>query len=168
MNEIATTLLSAAIGGLIGGGALAGLVWQAMENRLRGTFATREGLQGRDGERLWASRADVQAIGDMVRDRATREDLAAMRSYVDGRLDRKRRDLDTQSSLIVSMDDRLGVVETRVERLDERQTQQWSRISDQMAATARMNESTAQRLEQMGSQLQDLALRMERIQRSGN
>lgn len=51
MNEIATSAIGAVIGGLIGGGAIVGLFWNALENRLRRTFSTTK---------------DVDALGSRV------------------------------------------------------------------------------------------------------
>lgn len=135
MSELATVLLSAAVGGLVGGGALMGLIWHALENRLRGTFVLRD-----------ESRAATERVHD--------------------RLDRKRKEIERAVGMVVSMDDRIGVVEGKVERMDERQSQHWERISEQLTRTAAMNDSTSRRLEQMGEQLRDLAIRLERIKRA--
>lgn len=98
-----------------------------------------------------------------------REEAESSLKRVHRRIDENCNRSEGTVRLVASMDDRVGVLESRAERIEERQAQHFERISEQLAATARMNDQTAQRLETMGGQLQEMALRLERIyhQRGG-
>lgn len=117
----------------------------AMDERNRRKFSSREDVNGMR-ERL---EKDIHAVGVKLT-----EGLA-----------RKRALIERNAGLFVQLDDRVGHLEQTTSLLEERQTQQWGRISEQMASTARTIEGVTQRLERISEMQQDFAIRIERIQR---
>lgn len=73
MNDAAAILASAFAGGLVGGGAIIGLLWNAAENRLRKTFATRDDVNG-IGRKVGEQQRELSSMDDRfdaMRDRLT-------------------------------------------------------------------------------------------------
>jgi hypothetical protein len=92
----------------------------------------------------------------------TREDADGMARRLDARLDRKAQLIERNVGLYVALDDRVGDLEQETTRLGERQTQQWERISEQMATTARTIERTAHEIQEVAKIQHALALELER------
>lgn len=121
----------------------------ALTNRMRGEFADRRRLFDEADRPIFVDRDEAKSAIERVHRRVDEQDKRA----------------DSVVGLVTGMDDRIGVVENRIERLDERQAQHWERISEQLSTTAKMNDETSRRLEAMGERLSTLAIRIEQIQR---
>lgn len=127
-----------------------GVLWLALQSKLGSKFVVREDLFMHDGKEKYCTRESVNGLGQRV-DR----DIADV-----------NRKADRNAGLFVQLDDRMGALEGRVSLLEERHTQQWGRIADQMAATARTIEDVVKRLEvvskEQSLQAQEHALLVER------
>lgn len=128
---------------------VAGVALLALDERNRKKFAPRESLFDASGDPKFVSRTDMS--GFVAR--------------IDDRLDRKRREIERNAGLFVSLDDRVGDLEEKTALLEERQTLQWQRISEQMAATARSVDDATRRMEKISESQQSLALKLERLSR---
>ncbi len=148
MSEFTTIVVAALVGGLVGGGALIGLFWNAAENRLRKTFASRESVCLPDGTYRFL----------------TRDDAIGMSQRLDARDADLERKTERNAGLFIQIDDRTGDLEEKVARIEERTTQQWERISEQMAATAANTREATKELKHIAGTVQELALRLERMQ----
>lgn len=73
------------------------------------------------------------------------------------------RKVERNTGLYVALDDRTGDLEEKVALLEERQTQQWSRISEQMSQTAATLRDVMVEVRAVASLQHSLALRMERL-----
>lgn len=118
MNE----LLYIVLGGLIGGGAIGGILWHALQNRLRDQFVERDELFDAAGDRKFAKLKDVNDMG----------------SRVNG--------LET---VAIQARDRADEAADGVAVLDERQRQHWERVTEQIV---RPLERVAERMELMGKE----------------
>lgn len=97
---------------------------------------------------------------------ATREDVNGLTRRIDKDMDGLGRKAERNTGLFVQLDDRVGDLEEKAALLEERQSQQWERISEQMAQTARTIESVVARMERVSEIQQEFALQLERM-RSG-
>lgn len=89
----------------------------------------------------------------MRRKFAARDDLNALGKKV-----------DANQTLFVQLDDRVGAVETEMQVMQERTTQQWERISERVEEAARTMDSVTLRLERMAEKQEQQAIRLERLQ----
>lgn len=136
MHELLSITIGSLAGGLIGGGALAALFRAAAVNHLREIFVERSYVFDSSGAKKFATAADLNGIG---------------------------RKVGEQQRELASLDDRYDALDKRISLVEERQTQQWERISEQMASTARTIEGVTQRLERVTEIQQQQALRLERL-----
>lgn len=148
--------------------AVGGLVWVltalAMEARFRVKFAPYERLFDKDGRPRFVEREAIMDADGRPKF-CSREDVNGLSQKLDERIERKRLMIERNAGLFVALDDRVGDLEEKAARIEERQTMQWERISDQMAQTARTIEDVARRLERISEMQQEHALRLERIHR---
>lgn len=77
-----------------------------------------------------------------------------------------REDVERGERLLLTINDRLGEVESQTGRIEERQTHQWERTGEQMARVAETINNVTTRLEKITAAQQDFALQMERLRRS--
>lgn len=82
---------------------------------------------------------------------------------INGDLNEMGRKIERNTGLYVAIDDRTGDLEEKVALLEERQTQQWSRISDQMSQTATTLRDVMKEVRHVTQIQHDLALKMERL-----
>lgn len=119
----------------------------AMDERNRRKFAVKSDVCTADGKYRFLSR----------------EDAVGMSQRFDTSLAELGRSVDRNSHLFVSLDDRIGTLEGQTARIEERQTQQWERISAQMASTAETIKQVTSELKDISRMQQDFALQMERM-----
>lgn len=93
----------------------------------------------------------------------TREDATGMSKRIDTEMGTIRHDCERTSGLFVSLDDRVGILEGQATKLEERQSQQWERISEQMAHTAETIREVTKELKDISRMQQEHALRLERL-----
>jgi hypothetical protein len=93
---------------------------------------------------------------------ATDKDMTGATQRIDGELTKLHRKTERNAGLFVALDDRVGDLEQKTSVLEERQTQQWGRISEQMSSTARTIERVAQEMREIAGMQQSLALELER------
>jgi hypothetical protein len=96
---------------------------------------------------------------------ATREELTGMVERIEKDLDGIGRKVGENRLHAASLDERVGHVEEKAALLEERQTQQWGRISEQMAATAVTLRDVMKEVKSVADTQNALALRMERLNR---
>lgn len=150
MNDIPNVILGAIAGGLVGGGTIAGLAWWALLGRLKEVFVERSDVFDGNDDPRFAKIADIRPF-------VTRDEMNGMGQRFGDRLDRKRRDIDGVTSLLASMDERVGRVEGQAARLEERTSQQWERVGEQMSATAQTLRETVRELRDVTKTVQELA-----------
>lgn len=136
MHELATIVLASVLSSVLGAGAIAAVFRHAAVNYLRSTFVEREYVFDSSGAKKFATAVDLNGIG---------------------------RKVGEQQRELASLDDRHDALDKRISLVEERQTQQWERISEQMASTARTIEGVTQRLERVTEIQQQQALRLERL-----
>lgn len=96
---------------------------------------------------------------------ASREDMTGMRERLEADIKRAATAAERSGSLFVALDDRVGDLEEKAARIEERQTQQWERISEQMASTAKALDNAVARVENVTEAQHKLALELERLHR---
>lgn len=79
----------------------------------------------------------------------SREDEQIMSKQRDEKLTELDRKVERNAGLFIALDDRVGDLEEKTALLEERQTQQWGRISDQMSGTARTMEHVTSELKEI-------------------
>lgn len=122
----------------------------AMDERNRRKFATREEVIGSDGKAKFPTREEMNGMGERI----------------DKELRTLLHDCERNGAMFVKMDDRVGYLEGQAERMAERQTQQWERISEQMASTARTIDNVSKKQEDIAKMLHEFALELERTHRN--
>lgn len=95
----------------------------------------------------------------------TREEATGMRERMEDTMKRNGAATDRNGNLFVALDDRVGDLEEKAARIEERQTQQWERISEQMASTARALDNAVARVENVTTAQHQLAIELERLHR---
>jgi hypothetical protein len=96
---------------------------------------------------------------------ASREEMNGMRERLESDISRAATTAERNGNLFVALDDRVGDLEEKAARIEERQTQQWERISEQMASTARALDNAVARVENVTEAQHKLALELERLHR---
>jgi len=135
-------LIQLLLASLLGGGTVAAVLAAAAETRMRKVFVPREDFDGFKGH---------------FREKQTE---------VKDRLDYKAKKIERNVNLFVSLEDRVGDLEQKTALIEERQTHQWERISERMAATALTIERVAKEMEEVGKTQNRLALELERRHQS--
>lgn len=95
----------------------------------------------------------------------TRDEATGMRERLEADIKRSATAAERSGSLFVALDDRVGDLEEKAARIEERQTQQWERISEQMASTAKALDNAVARVETVTEAQHKLALELERLHR---
>jgi hypothetical protein len=133
MDELVGPLVAAILGGLIGGGAIAGLFYRALKDRLREdlteAFATREEMNGLGGRVTGATSLATMAksTADANSDRLTRleaqgTEQASALSHTLSRIDKRLDDYEgwqrTMQSEVTRTVALLSAIEKRMDRHD--------------------------------------------------
>lgn len=95
----------------------------------------------------------------------TREESEGMRKRLEADLQGAQSGCARNEAYLVGIDDRVGDLEEKAARIEERQTQQWERISEQMAHTAETIRAVTAELKEISRMQQDHAIRLERMHR---
>jgi hypothetical protein len=127
---------------------LVGVALLAFDERARRKFASKEDICKPDGTAKFLRKDDFEGFSKRM----------------DKTLTEIERKIEMNTGLYVKLEDRTGDLEGKVILLEERQTQQWLRISDQMAATAVTMKEITRELKQISESHQQYALRLERLQ----
>ena len=99
---------------------------------------------------------------------ASREEINGMRERLERDIAEVDRKVERNTGLYVAIDDRTGDLEEKTSLLEERQTQQWARISDQMAVTARTMETVTRELKEISGIIHEHAVQLARNAREQN
>jgi len=149
MGDVAGTLVA----GLIGGGAVGALLLLALRTWGVQYFAARELVLDKNGDLRLVTKSELNGMAQRIEERF---------GGVKDRLDYKAKKIERNVGLFVSLEDRVGDLESKTALIEERQTQQWARISDQMASTARTIENVGKKMEEVSGMQQRLAVELER------
>ena len=130
------------------GGGIAVILIAALRESLRRDFASKDVVMGPDGQPRFLPKDEAKESFDLLHKR----------------IDTNKAQVEAITGLFRTVDDRAGAIEERLARMEERQTQQWGRVSESLANTARTNSAITRKQEEMGRMLSELAIRIERIQ----
>lgn len=120
MNPLLPVIISALLGGLLGGGGVARLLVAALENRMRDTFASRTDFNGL-GDRLTGVTTIAHAANDTASAAHSKvlelEKFNDLRlDHVDGRWKEAIEKFEAASRRMEKILERLAVLETRVNK----------------------------------------------------
>lgn len=127
-----------------------GVAGMAMTEFFRGKFASKLDVCKPDGTAKFVKKEELEGFVRRIEE--------SLRN-VDNKVERN-------TMLYVKVEDRTGDLEGKVILLEERQTQQWERISIQMAQTADTMREIALELKEISTSHQEYAIRLERLMNS--